>query len=212
MPDNQLLRVVNVWKRYGNEWVLRGVDLDLEPGDSVVIIGSNGSGKTTLLKIIVGLIEPSRGRVVYSCGSSIKLCIGYVGHLPLLYNDLTVEENLEYYAMLYGRSGYEPSRNIAWDYLDLWRVRGKPVSQLSFGWRKRVDIARALIHNPQLLVLDEPFTGLDSKASDQLAMLFRDLSRKGVSMIMTSPRLEGGYEAADARVYWLVDGVLEGGL
>ncbi|MEB3780271.1 MAG: ABC transporter ATP-binding protein [Desulfurococcales archaeon] len=212
MGNGWLVSVVGVWKRYGEEWVLRGVDLDVSSGESVLIIGSNGSGKTTLLKIIVGLVEPSKGKVEYGCVVNRKLCIGYVGHLPLLYNDLTVEENLAYYASLYGYSDYKVEENPAWRPLELWRVKGKPVSQLSFGWRKRVDIARALIHKPQVVILDEPFTGLDSKAAGQLASLLKTLSGRGVSLIMTSPRLEGEYEDVSAKVYMLVNGVLEDAL
>lgn len=202
-----LATVSGVWKRYDSRWVLRGVSLSIGEGDRVFILGSNGSGKTTLLGIMAGLIQPTRGSVSYSCGP-LKRCVGYSGHYPLLYEDLTVEENIRYYSILYGVDPGRVMGSSLWESLSLDNVRGLRVSQLSYGWRKRVDIARATLHSPQVLLLDEPFTGLDEDASKSLAKLLLDLSRSGVGIVMTSPRPDREYVELATRMYNLQGGVL----
>ncbi|MCE4602442.1 MAG: ABC transporter ATP-binding protein [Desulfurococcales archaeon] len=202
------VRVMDVWKRYGKRWILRGISVNVSDGDRIFIYGSNGSGKTTLLGIIAGLILPSKGEVKYLCGLP-RMCIGYSGHYPLLYEDLTVSENIRYYSSLYGVDPGEATSSLAWSLLFLDKVEGLRVSQLSYGWRKRVDIARALLHRPRVLLLDEPFTGLDEEASSSLGHLLLEVSRGGVAVVMTSPRLEGMYLELATRVYRIQEGVLE---
>lgn len=171
------------------------------------ISGSNGSGKTTLLRILAGLVHPSRGSVNYNCSQYWKLCIGYSGHYPSLYEDLTVLENLRYYATLYGI----PSDHIetrAWIQLKLDSVASQTVGSLSFGWRKRVDIIRATLHRPRILLLDEPFTGLDPDASSTLSGLIDELASKGMGIIMTSPRRDDEYSRLSHREMVIRDGRL----
>jgi len=194
MADSCLAEARGVWKRYSYSrgWVLRGVDLCLPAGSGLLVTGPNGSGKTTLLKIVVGLVRPSRG-VVRVAGRpphslEAKKAMGVVLHHSLLYDEMTVRENLEYYARLYGAEGYDPSRDEAVEALGLRRYLDARAGELSFGWRKRANIARALLHRPRLLAIDEPFTGLDDEAVEALRQLLEELVRRGLAVLATSPQ------------------------
>lgn len=137
-----------------------------------------------------------------------RMALGVVLHSPLVYDELTVYENLSYYAGLYGVEGYDPRVDEVAEVLGVTRVLGSRVSSLSFGWRRRVDIVRALVHRPRILLLDEPTTGLDDDTVESLLDMTVDLSRKGVAVVSTSPRrldsaLERGYRGlsvADGRL------------
>lgn len=194
MATDCLVELRDVWKRYayGRGWVLRGVELCIAEGQGVLVTGPNGSGKTTVLKIAVGLVRPSRGRVRVAglppTSSGAKRLMGVVLHHSLLYDELTVRENLEYYARLYGAEGYDPLRDEVVEALGLRRYLDAKAGELSFGWRKRANIARALLHRPRLLAIDEPFTGLDDDAVGALRVLLEDLVARGVSVIATSPQ------------------------
>ncbi len=193
MAEGCLLRLSGVWKRYdyGKGWVLREVGLCIRPGEGVLIVGPNGSGKTTLLRIAVGLVKPSRGEVEIGGeppGSpTAKRLIGVVLHHSLMYDELTVRENLSYYSRLYGVD-YRPEEDEAVKALGLDRYLDTPVGDLSFGWKKRANIARALLHRPRLLAIDEPFTGLDDAAIEALRGLMERLRREGVAVLATSPQ------------------------
>ncbi len=209
-PEAPLMAAEDIWKQYGGKWVLRGASLRVGKKELVFILGPNGAGKTTLLRIMAGLTRPTRGRVTIECGKPPRECVGYVGHSPLLYPEMTVEENLRFYASLHGWEDYRPGDNIAWETLGLERVRGKRVSQLSYGWRKRADLARALISSPSLLLLDEPFTGLDEEASQRLVDMLQELGREGIAVVMAAPRPDDEYTGLASRVLRLVEGRLIG--
>lgn len=188
------LELDNVWKRYSlnQGWVLRGVSLCLKRGEGYTVIGPNGSGKTTLLRIAAGLVKPSKGAVRVRgeppSSTRAKKLYGTVLHHSLLYDELTVRENLEYYASLYGLRDYRPEEDEAVVELGLKRYLDTRVGELSFGWKKRANIARALIHRPQLLIIDEPFTGLDDEAIMKLSKLLASLVENGVTVLATSPQ------------------------
>ena len=205
----------DVWKRYRTGWVLRGVELHVEAGGSALILGANGSGKTTLLRIIAGLVRPTRGEVKVLGGTPldprVRSRLGLVPHYSLLYSEMSVRENLDYYSRLYGVEGYRPEEDPVVETLGLKKYLDRRVEELSFGWRRRADIARALLHKPRLLLIDEPFTGLDDAAQRALASLLSRLRREGVTIIATSPseaalRLLEGF-----KVYRIVEGRLEPG-
>lgn len=212
----ELLAVRNVWKRYGDEgapWVLRGVNLEVGVGEEVFLLGSNGSGKTTLLRIIAGLTLPSRGEVRVAGREprdpEARAIMGVVLHHSLLYPTLTVEENLAFYASLYGVEDYDPSADWVVESLGLrGRLRDR-VSTLSFGWRRRADIARALLHRPRLLLLDEPFTGLDSKGVEDLYNVLKSYVGEGGSLVATAPKESDIGPVEEARVAVLRGGRLE---
>ncbi|MCE4624996.1 MAG: heme ABC exporter ATP-binding protein CcmA [Desulfurococcales archaeon] len=189
-----LVKAEDVWKRYtiDGPWVLQGVSIEASPGDMIAVVGSNGSGKTTLIKILAGLIRPSRGRVLidgHNAGSiEAKRILGLVLHTSTLYPTLTVRENLQLYADLYGVRNYDPSSDPVVETLGLSRVLDQPVYSLSFGWRKRADLVRSLLHKPKVLLLDEPFTGLDERGVEDLLAILEEHTLKGGAVIATSPR------------------------
>jgi ABC-type multidrug transport system ATPase subunit len=168
-----MILIKDLWKRLGKRWVLVNVNLMVK--GTYLLTGPNGSGKTTLVRLIAGLLEPSRGIVEVDGGSRN---LGIVLHNPLLYPDLTVRENLELYGELYGVDYRDKL-----DLLGISRYMDVPVRELSFGWRRRVDVVRAIIHEPRNLVLDEPLTGLDDEARDSLISLLNDY---GGSLLITS--------------------------
>ncbi len=189
-----LLEYRDVWKRYTEaSYVLRSVNLRVEEGRLVVISGPNGSGKTTLLKIGAGILRPSRGEAlvkgVNSRLPSAKRWLGVVLHEPMVYPELSVYENLKYYAGLRGIE--EPLAGglaaEAFEELGLTRYRDRRVEELSFGWRRRTDIVRALLGGPPVILIDEPFTGLDPGAREGLASVFRKHLARGGSILATTP-------------------------
>ncbi len=208
-----ILEARNVWKRYStSSWVLRGGNLSLEPGEGVLIVGANGSGKTTLLRILAGLMRPSRGSVKVNglppYSPRARRLLGVVLHHSLLYPELTVKENLTYYASLYGLKNYNPLEDEVFKSLGLKPYVSKRVGELSFGWRKRVDLVRALMHRPKLLLVDEPFTGLDDSAARVLSMVLRKLMDSGLSIIATSPQEHVVSYLPNFKIYRIVDGRL----
>ena len=164
-----MIRVDALEKRYGERTVLRGVDLAVDRGELHVVTGPNGSGKTTLLRVLVGLAAPSRGTVDVSVDRSL---IGYVGHDSHLYADLSALENLELYGRLYRVAERRERVGMLLERFTLWDARNERVSTYSRGMTQRLALCRALLHEPDLLVLDEPFSALDDAGA---ALLDREL-------------------------------------
>ena len=151
----------NLGKRFGEKPVLRGVDLDVPDGGFALVTGPNGSGKTTLLRICAGLALPSEGRL--DVGAS-RDRVGYLGHEPLVYRELSPLENLTLFARLYR---VERERvGMLLERFGLWDVRNDRVSTFSRGMQQRLGFCRVLLHEPQLLVLDEPTNALDARGLD----------------------------------------------
>ncbi len=206
-----LLAVNRVWKMLGNSWILRGATLTLHPGEALLVYGPNGSGKTTLLRIAAGLTEPSRGSVLIAGmkprSRGARRLIGYLAHHPITYNYLTVRENLRLYAALYGVKDYDPQRDDAARLLGLHRVIDKPAGALSYGWRRRLELARALIHKPPLLLVDEPFTGLDEEARKAVEELLERHIQEGGALLAAAPTpLQAPPGARKASIYELQTG------
>ena len=171
-----------VEKRYGMRFALRGVNLTIQPGESLGLVGANGSGKTTLLKMAARLIHPSAGRIEFSNLRSISM----VAHSTLLYDDLTAEENLLLFARLYNLDG--PVERVA-AALNSCGLAGRErdlVRGFSRGMRQRLTIARALLPRPGLLLLDEPATGLDAAGQQWFGETLARLRSDGCTLMMST--------------------------
>lgn len=157
-----MIRARGLEKRYGRKRVLRGVDLDLAPGGFLVVTGPNGSGKTTLLRLCAGLALPSGGTL--EIGPD-RARVGFLGHEGLLYRDLTALENLDLYGRLYRVPERRERIGMLLGRFGLWDARNERVSAFSRGMAQRLALCRAFLHDPDLLVLDEPFTALDDEGA-----------------------------------------------
>ncbi len=147
-------------KRYGRKRALRGVSFAVPRRGFLLVTGRNGSGKTTLLRLVAGLAAPSRGTITVAAE---RADLGYVGHEPLLYRELTALENLELYGRLYRVPERRERSGMLLERFGLWEARADRVSTFSRGMTQRLALCRALLHDPALLVLDEPFTALDDE-------------------------------------------------
>ncbi|MEX2157437.1 MAG: heme ABC exporter ATP-binding protein CcmA [Gemmatimonadales bacterium] len=174
---------------FGPVRALDNVSFTVQPGQTLAVFGPNAAGKTTLLKVLAGLIEPQRGRAHVEGG---RRAVGWIGHQPQLYGQLTVRENLAFWASLYDVQppGDLLSRLGLEDYAD------RPVRALSRGLVQRVAIARALVHDPRVLLLDEPFTGLDRMAAEAFSRLLAQQAAQGRATVLVTHNVEEGTELA----------------
>jgi heme exporter protein A len=164
-----LIRAHEVEKRYGRVRALRAVSFDLAERSCLLVTGPNGSGKTTLLRLVCGLAAPTGGTLEVACDRSR---LGFAGHESLVYNDLTAHENLDLYGRLYRVPERRERIGMLLERFGLWDARHQRVSAFSRGMTQRLALCRALLHDPQLLVLDEPYTALDDEGA---AVLDREL-------------------------------------
>ena len=164
-----MIRALKLEKRYGSKRVLRGVDLDVARGGFAVVTGPNGSGKTTLLRLVAGLLAPSGGELEVRVDRS---AIGFLSHEPLVYRELTPIENLQLFGRLYRIPERGERIGMLLERFGLWDVRRDRAGTFSRGMLQRLALCRTLLHDPELLLLDEPFTSLDS---DGAALLEREL-------------------------------------
>ncbi len=194
------LEVSKVWKYYGDFPALRDIQLSIEPGSTVALLGRNGAGKTTLLRIIAGLSKASEGSVSIQ-GASVReqatrRRIGVLGHGISLYDELSATENLVLFAKLYGLDNPE-KRALAWlERTGLDRVRDGLVREFSRGMRQRLAVARAFMHEPEVLLLDEPFTALDDRAIAVLQSLLADAHAFGRTIVLSTHQLREALELA----------------
>ena len=177
-----MIRGRGVEKRYGRKRVLRGIDLAVPRGGFAVVTGPNGSGKTTLLRLLAGLAQPTRGDLLVDADRSR---IGYLAHEPLVYRELTAVENLELYGRLYRVAERRERVGMLLERFTLWDVRNERVSTYSRGMTQRLALCRALLHDPDLLVLDEPFSALDEGGASLLDRELESLAGQRTVVLTT---------------------------
>jgi heme exporter protein A len=198
-----MIRLNGVVKQYGLNPVLRGVDLHVKPGEFVTLVGPNGAGKSTLMSIVATLLRPTSGEVrvggwqLPDQAERVRSHIGLVSHYSLLYRDLTAAENLTFFAKLYRLDNAEARVMGALRKVGLYARQRDPVGTFSRGMVQRLTIARATLHEPDVLLLDEPYTGLDQEASRLLDELLRDESARGRTILMITHDLGHGLGLAD---------------
>lgn len=201
-----VFKVINVTKIYGKHLILEGINFDVKRGEILGIIGPSGSGKTTLLNTIIGFIKPDEGdvlfriehllnyqkavtfRSVFRKFGTVKSIYGFASQVPSFYPNLTVEENLRYFGSLYNLSKDTIESNIKTllYLLDLKEARKVRAKSLSGGMERRLDIACAMIHDPDVLILDEPTADLDPLLTNNLLELIRKINRKGTTIVLSS--------------------------
>jgi heme ABC exporter ATP-binding subunit CcmA len=160
-----VIRAEQLEKRYGEKVVLRGLDFELERGGFLVVTGPNGSGKTTLLRLCAGLAVPTGGTLEVE---PERAGIGFLGHEPLVYRELSALENLDLYGRLYRVAERRERIGMLLERFGLWESRGIRAAKLSRGQLQRLALCRSLLHRPELLILDEPFSGLDADGAELL--------------------------------------------
>jgi len=190
--------VEGVWKFYGDYPALKNIRLEAEAGCCLALIGRNGAGKTTLLRIIAGFNRPGKGHVrIFGKEpreTETRRQIGFIGHGISVYDELTALENLTLYGQLYNLP--DPRRSaLEWlERTGLARVAGGLVREFSRGMRQRLAVARAFLHEPSVLLLDEPFTALDDKAIAVLQRLLREALEQGKTIVMSTHQLREALE------------------
>jgi heme ABC exporter ATP-binding subunit CcmA len=199
-----LMELRGIKKYFHAKPALNGIDLGIREGESITVFGPNGAGKTTLIKILSGIMTPGEGNISFNgsfSGSDMKRHIFYLGHKNSLYNSLTVSENMDFMNRLFSRrNGAERIETVLREH-GLWERRNDPVKELSQGLKRRVAIARGFITDPRILIMDEPFTGLDLKWRWSVLEKIRELKENGKSLVLATHLLEEGYELADRIVF-----------
>ena len=202
MGDSVLIRLQNVTKRFKDKTVLEGINLDIRAGEIFGLIGGNGTGKTTFLNILVGFIrfdgdilfqlpETGFGSIIGKT-KEISTSFGFASQEPSFYPKLTVRENLSYFANLFGMPEelIDENMGIVLNLVRLETEKNTLAGYLSYGMQKRLDIGCALMHNPKILILDEPTANLDPNLSKQIWLLIREINRNGTTVIVTSHFLQ----------------------
>ncbi len=204
-----MLVATDLSKFYGLRPVLRNVSLAVAQGEFVAILGPNGAGKTTLLRVLATLVRPDGGKLsiggadVLQHPQQARAQIGMVSHQPLVYPDLTAFENLTFYARMYGvgRKDEQALVTGVLERVDLLRRAQEPVRAFSRGMLQRLAIGRAILHDPALLLLDEPYTGLDQASANRLNALLRELAVAGRAVVMTTHEYNRGLEGVTRAIY-----------
>lgn len=197
------IRVQNLTKSFGGQLALRGIDLEVKPGESVVIFGPNGAGKSTLIKVLATIMNPSSGRITIdgldlkSQAEEVRRRIGVVGHETFLYGNLTAYENLAFYCRMYDVPRARERIQEVGTMVGMTSRLHDRVDTLSRGMQQRISIARSLLHRPDIMLLDEPEAGLDQQS---VARLWEGLQAEGErkrTIVLTTHSLERGLQLGE---------------
>ena len=198
-----MIHVESLVKSFGHTYALRSIDLEVAEGEFLTVVGPNGAGKTTLLRILATLLNPTSGRVringfdLSPGDAEVRRQIGFVSHQPLIYGNLTVEENLRFYARIYDVHPPDQRVDMLLDLVGLDGRRHCLARTLSRGMQQRLSVARGIIHEPRILLFDEPYTGLDQQATRMLHGLLQSVGYKSLTVVMTTHNLEQGLALCD---------------
>ena len=196
------IRARGVEKRFGRPAALRGVDLELAAGSSLAVLGPNGAGKTTLLRLIAGLARPSTGELEVAGERAgrpaARAQVGLIAHATFLYRELTARENLIFAARLFGVANPSARADELLAEAELDHVAHRPAGAFSRGMAQRLSIARGLVHDPAVLLLDEPFTGLDGPAAERLTARLVALRDRRRSLVIVTHDVRRAAELADS--------------
>jgi heme exporter protein A len=209
--DVRLLAATGLSRSFGRRRVLHDIELTLDPGEALAVAGPNGAGKSTLLRLLAGLMRPSAGEVrvmgrpVRGDDGAARRAIGLLEHETMLYDDLTLLENLTFAATLYGIVRPKETAMAALERAGLALRAEELPRRLSRGLLQRAAIARALLHRPRVLLLDEPFTGLDAASADRLRSELRSALESGLGLVLVTHHLAEVWGVA-SRIAVLVDG------
>ena len=201
-----MIHVESLVKSFGHTYALRSIDLEVAEGEFLTVVGPNGAGKTTLLRILATLLNPTSGRVringldLSPGDAEVRRQIGFVSHQPLIYGNLTVEENLRFYARIYDVQPLDQRVDMLLDLVGLDERRHSLARTLSRGMQQRLSVARGIIHEPRILLFDEPYTGLDQQATRMLHGLLQTVGAKSHTVVMTTHNLEQGLALCDRLV------------
>ena len=207
-----MLKIEHLVKNYGDQKVLKDLNLNIRKGEIYALLGKNGSGKSTTIKILCNLLNSDGGTIIFkgrTLDHQTKYEIGIAPQEISVYNNLTFNENLRFFGNLYGLHG----ENLKWrikelfDIFDLHQHANKRISELSGGWKRRINLAVALIHKPDLLILDEPTAGLDIEIRSELWTLIGELKKKEISILLTTHLLEEAETLCD-RIGILHNGII----
>ena len=206
-----LFQIEHVYKRFGTKVALRDVSVELRAGEAVALLGANGAGKTTLLRTMSTISRPTRGAVrafgvdAWSARREVRARIGVVAHQPYVYPELTCRENLQFFGTMFGLADSQSRVEKSLKRVGLARRADDRAATLSRGLLQRLNLARAILHEPSVLVLDEPDTGLDAAGREVLSEIVRSQAANGGSVVLTTHALDYALKQA-TRVVVLTDG------
>jgi heme exporter protein A len=198
-----ILQLIDIHKNFGYRTILKGVSFEMSTGTQTLLLGKNGSGKTTLLKILSGLVNSSKGKVLLNgtptekCPNQLRKLIGLISHSNHFYNELSAIENLRFYSRLRAVKNLKHKINSALEETGLLKVSSVPVKTYSSGMLKRLNIAKLMVYKPDILLLDEPYTGLDYDSCEFFNRFLTGFKQKGGTILMISHQIETCFECCD---------------
>tara|TARA_Y100001970_G_C14121013_1_gene796290 strand:- start:439 stop:1134 length:696 start_codon:yes stop_codon:yes gene_type:complete len=195
-----ILCLEGIYKRFGYQNILEDINFSIESGEFVVILGNNGVGKSTLLRIISSLMRPTNGKIFFKGEDQREILMlwlqrmGYISEETRLYSDLNSIENLRLYGTFYEAKNLNLKINDILEEIDLMHVAKMPIRNFSSGMKKRLMIGRLMLYEPEILLLDEPYTGLDVKSKKWFREFLEKFHKKGGTVLMVSHQFEQGME------------------